>query len=169
MKWSTALALTLLFIGLPCTAAHAAKRHASAAKKPSGTHAAATVPGKAGTRRSSAHGASARGRQRGRKLARSAAGPALQPHPDVERYQQIQQALADRGYYKGEVNGQWNADSVNALKRFQADQKLESDGKLNSLSLIDLGLGPKHEGGALAAATTPVTSNAAVAATGPSN
>ncbi len=86
-------------------------------------------------------------RPRSRKTrARRAAAPSYQLHPDPERYQQIQQALADRGYFKGQVNGQWNDDSTDALKRFQADQKLDSDGKINSLSLIHLGLGPKHDG-----------------------
>jgi hypothetical protein len=33
---------------------------------------------------------------------------------------------------------------VEALKRFQADQNLTPDGKLGSLSLIALGLGPKR-------------------------
>jgi hypothetical protein len=81
---------------------------------------------------------------RGRR-ARRAPAPAYQLHPDPTRYAEIQKALADRGYFKGEVNGQWNDDSVDALKRFQADQKLEPDGKINSLSLIGLGLGPKHD------------------------
>lgn len=71
--------------------------------------------------------------------------PSYQLHPDPERYQQIQQALADRGYFKGEVNGQWGDDSVDALKRFQADQKLDDDGHLTALTLIGLGLGPKHD------------------------
>jgi hypothetical protein len=66
-------------------------------------------------------------------------------HPDPERYQEIQKALADRGYFKGDVNGQWGDDSVDALKRFQADSKLPDDGKINALSLIGLGLGPKHD------------------------
>ena len=35
--------------------------------------------------------------------------------------------------------------SVDAMKRFQADQKISSSGKINSLSLIALGLGPKRE------------------------
>lgn len=77
---------------------------------------------------------------------RAKPGPSYQLHPDPERYQQIQQALADRGYFKGTVNGEWGDDSVDALKKFQADQKLDIDGKINSLSLIDLGLGPKHDG-----------------------
>lgn len=73
--------------------------------------------------------------------------------PTPERYQQIQQALADKGYYHGEVSGKWDADSMDALKRFQTDQNLTSDGKLNSLSLIALGLGPKRT--VAAAATAP--------------
>jgi peptidoglycan hydrolase-like protein with peptidoglycan-binding domain len=72
--------------------------------------------------------------------------PSYQLHPDPERYQQIQQALADRGYFKGQVNGQWGDDSVDALKRFQIEQKLDPDGKISALSLIGLGLGPKHDG-----------------------
>ncbi len=69
----------------------------------------------------------------------------VQSAPSPERYMQIQQALADRGYFKGTVDGRWDADSIDALKRFQRDQNLVSDGKISSLSLIGLGLGPKHE------------------------
>lgn len=68
----------------------------------------------------------------------------LQNAPTADRYKQIQQALAEKGYYKGAVNGEWGADSVDALRRFQADQNLEPDGKIGSLSLIALGLGPKR-------------------------
>ena len=64
--------------------------------------------------------------------------------PTPERYQEIQQALAARGYYKGPVNGTWGSDSVDALKRFQHDQNLTEDGKVGSLSLIALGLGPNR-------------------------
>jgi peptidoglycan hydrolase-like protein with peptidoglycan-binding domain len=52
--------------------------------------------------------------------------------------------MAEKGYYSGEINGQWGPDCVDALKRFQADQNLTNDGKLGSLSLIALGLGPKR-------------------------
>ncbi len=79
------------------------------------------------------------------RVARTAPTPSYQLHPDAERYQQIQQALAAKGYFTGDVNGQWGDDSVDALKRFQADQKLDDDGHLNALTLIGLGLGPKHE------------------------
>jgi len=75
---------------------------------------------------------------------RAPARPVAQQTPTPERYKEIQQALADKGYYKGTVDGQWNPDSVDALKKFQTDQNLHSDGKLDSLSLIGLGLGPKR-------------------------
>jgi len=68
-----------------------------------------------------------------------------QATPTPERYKEIQQALADKGYYKGEVNGTWGPESVDALKRSQQENKLQVDGKLGSLSLIALGLGPKRQ------------------------
>src|SRR5688500_7776424 len=47
-----------------------------------------------------------------------------QSQPTPERYMEIQQALAERGFYEGPVDGKWNASCVEALKRFQADQNL---------------------------------------------
>jgi hypothetical protein len=44
-----------------------------------------------------------------------------------------------------QANGQWGDSSAEALKKFQADQNLDGSGKINSLSLIALGLGPKHD------------------------
>jgi peptidoglycan hydrolase-like protein with peptidoglycan-binding domain len=67
-----------------------------------------------------------------------------QQAPTPERYQEIQQALASKGFFQGQVNGQWGPDSIDALKRFQTSQNLMPDGKINSLSLIGLGLGPKR-------------------------
>lgn len=70
--------------------------------------------------------------------------PSYQTTPTPDRYQQIQQSLADRGFYKGEVNGVWGADSVDAMKSFQASQNLPDDGKITSKALIGLGLGSSH-------------------------
>jgi|SRR5579872_1126315 len=68
----------------------------------------------------------------------------LSPTPD--RYQEIQHALAAKGYLQPEdADGKWNQASMDALKKFQSDQNLEASGKINSLSLIALGLGPKHD------------------------
>jgi putative peptidoglycan binding protein len=75
----------------------------------------------------------------------------LQPSP--ERYKEIQGALVSKGYLSGEPSGAWSHESVEALRRFQQDQNLEATGKIDSLSLIALGLGPKRQ--TVAAATPP--------------
>lgn len=72
--------------------------------------------------------------------------PNRQFAPTPERYKQIEEALCRRGYLSSDqVNGQWNDRSAAALKKFQADQNLVASGKIDSLSLIALGLGPKHQ------------------------
>jgi hypothetical protein len=71
-------------------------------------------------------------------------GHSGQTAPTPDRYKEIQQALVQKGYLHGEPSGQWNQDSMEALRRFQHDQNLAPSGKLDSLSLIALGLGPKH-------------------------
>lgn len=88
-----------------------------------------------------------------------------QQTPTPARYQEIQQALAERGYYHGEPNGVWGPESADALKRFQQDQKLSGDGKLDSLSLIGLGLGPKRTLSAQAVPAAPQPSAAKPPAT----
>ena len=66
--------------------------------------------------------------------------------PSADRYKEIQGALAAKGYLQAEnVTGTWDAASMDGMKRFQNDQKIDATGKINSLSLIALGLGPKHE------------------------
>ena len=66
--------------------------------------------------------------------------------PTPERCREIQQALSDKGYLRREeATGVWGDSSADALKRFQADQNLDPSGRINSLSLIALGLGPKRE------------------------
>ena len=69
--------------------------------------------------------------------------------PAPERYQEIQRALVSKGYLKPEeASGVWDQNSCDALKRFQSEQKLQGSGKIESLSLIALGLGPKHDSAA---------------------
>ena len=65
-----------------------------------------------------------------------------QLQPTTERYKEIEQALADRGYLTEEPTGKWGPASVEALRSFQADNELPATGRLDSLSLIHLGLGP---------------------------
>jgi putative peptidoglycan binding protein len=87
-----------------------------------------------------------------------AAAVARQMTPTPERYKEIQQALVEKGYLKSEPKGVWDAQSSDALRQFQTDQKLSPTGKLSSASLIALGLGPKTAGGPVGGAPvqTPV-------------
>jgi peptidoglycan hydrolase-like protein with peptidoglycan-binding domain len=102
-----------------------------------------TAKKRSGTSKTAAKSTSKSRAVAGKKTAKKASPP-RQLAPTKERYQQIQQALAAKGYYMTEPNGVWGADSMDALKHFQADQNLPPDGKLTSLSLIALGLGPKR-------------------------
>lgn len=68
-----------------------------------------------------------------------------QASPTSDRYKEIQQALAAKGYLKSEPTGVWDADSVAAMRQFQTDRNLDPSGKLTAAALIDLGLGPKPE------------------------
>jgi hypothetical protein len=110
----------------------------AATKKTSGAH-GKTSALKSGARR--------KGRSR---RVRHSAGQ-LAPTPD--RYKEIQQALADRGYLKAEPSGVWDAQSQDAMRAFQTDQKLEPSGKLTAAALIALGLGPKRDTPPVPAAT----------------
>jgi peptidoglycan hydrolase-like protein with peptidoglycan-binding domain len=140
--------LTAFFLAMGGNAAPAAKKKAPAKKS-----------AKAPARKPTANAAPKRAPSRSSRYARSrkryvAPRPVLQAQPAPERYKEIQQALIERGYLAGEPTGEWKADSVEALKRFQQDQKLDSNGKLDALSLIALGLGPKR----IASAQTPSSS-----------
>jgi peptidoglycan hydrolase-like protein with peptidoglycan-binding domain len=106
---------------------------ASAAAKPKKSNSKSSKTSKSSTR---SKGAASRARR---------SGHPRQLTPTPERYKEIQQALADRGYYSGPVNGSWDAECVSALKSFQQDQNLDADGKLGALSIIALGLGPKRQ------------------------
>ena len=107
------------------------KPAASAARKPATAKSPATAARRGGKQAPGRHATTWRNRQ-------------MAPTP--ERYREIQAALVAKGYLKSEdAGGPWNQASMDALKNFQAGQNLDSTGKINSLSLIALGLGPKRE------------------------
>jgi peptidoglycan hydrolase-like protein with peptidoglycan-binding domain len=116
-------------------ASHTAGKKATSGKK-------STSPKKATSRQTSKQASS---KQTAARFRRS-----TQKEPAPDRYQEIQQSLADKGYFAGPVNGTWGPESVEALKRFQRDQNIGDDGKLGSLSLMALGLGPKRGAGGAA-------------------
>ncbi|HVW84952.1 MAG TPA: peptidoglycan-binding domain-containing protein, partial [Bryobacteraceae bacterium] len=93
-----------------------------------------------------------------------------QASPTPERYKEIQAALAQKGYLKSEPTGVWNQESVEALRQFQTDRKLDPTGKITAASLIDLGLGPSNTqsiaSGKPAGAATPAEPSRVEAAPG---
>ncbi|MFN0101073.1 MAG: peptidoglycan-binding protein [Bryobacteraceae bacterium] len=157
-----ALPLAALLLGFGLTWAAAAPKKKPVAKAPAGKTAvrktpAKSVPGKTTARRyvpKSRTTTYARGRTRGRSpqpvAARRYRG---QQTPTEDRHLEIQRALATRGYLQTTPTGNWDAATIDALKRFQEEQNLPSTGKITSLSLIALGLGPKRN--PLTATATP--------------
>jgi peptidoglycan hydrolase-like protein with peptidoglycan-binding domain len=117
-----------------------------------------TVPPKAGPSKAAPAKATAKQASSKSKSTAKAAPPKryVQLQPTPQRYKEIQQALADRGYFDAPVDGNWGPPSIDALKRFQRDESLDDDGKIGSLSLIRLGLGPQRT--ALAPALVPAPS-----------
>lgn len=137
-------ALALLAIAYSSLAATPAKahkrRHTVTAASTTSAHKRTTTAGRTA---SSKHTRTATARSTRHRRGRSYHAVSQQvPTPD--RYREIQEALAKKGYFHGDANGAWGPDSIDAMKRFQADQNLMPDGKISSLSLIALGLGPKR-------------------------
>jgi len=119
--------------------------HRTSAGAGTGPGTGSSTAGKTASARSSAARRGKKGTATaGRRPATTWRNRQLAPTPD--RYKEIQSALAAKGYLKPEeATGTWGASSASALKRFQADQNLDASGKLTAMSLIALGLGPKHE------------------------
>jgi Putative peptidoglycan binding domain len=62
------------------------------------------------------------------------------------RVTEIQQALIREHYMTGEPNGQWDATTTAAMKKFQADQGWQTKLMPDSRALKKLGLGPDYSG-----------------------
>ena len=90
-----------------------------------------------GSRSSSA---SSKKKKSGKKSKRSHREP-MQKAPTPERISEIQSSLARGGYYEGEPNGKWDANTVAAMQKFQSANGLDASGKLDAPSLQKLGLG----------------------------
>jgi hypothetical protein len=65
----------------------------------------------------------------------------FQKAPTPERISEIQSSLARGGYYQGDPNGKWDANTVAAMQKFQSANGLDPSGKLDATSLQKLGLG----------------------------
>ncbi len=59
---------------------------------------------------------------------------------DAERIKQIQEALAKKGYYAGEISGQYDDTTIEAMRKFQETHKVDVTGYATAQSLRLLGL-----------------------------
>ena len=61
-----------------------------------------------------------------------------------ERVAQIQQALIREHYLTGEANGKWDATTIAAMQKYQADHGWQTKLMPDSRALMKLGLGPDY-------------------------
>jgi hypothetical protein len=65
---------------------------------------------------------------------------------DPERATQIQQALIREHYLTGEATGKWDATTVAAMQKYQADHGWQAKLTPDARALKNLGLGPDYSG-----------------------
>ena len=58
----------------------------------------------------------------------------------TDQIKQSQQALTDKGLYKGKVTGRLNGDFRKAIKAFQTQNQLKATGRLNQETLAKLNI-----------------------------
>jgi len=131
------------------TKAGATKAKAKTTGKTGSKTASKTTSKTAGVKKSAASKTVAGAAKKSSLTAKAKGAPVRRPvgqqRPTAERYKEIETALHERGYLTESPTGQWASSSVDALRRFQADQDLPVTGHLDSLSLIRLGLGPQRQ------------------------
>jgi hypothetical protein len=92
-----------------------------------------------------------------------------QQAPTADRISEIQSALARGGYYQGDPNGKWDANTIAAMQKFQSSHGIEPSGKLDAPTLQKLGLGSAIAGvSAPKAVTQPTCCSASSSSPGPS-
>ena len=65
-------------------------------------------------------------------------GPSLKPGMTSERVRTLQQTFKDLGYFIGVPSGQFDAQTQQAVKRFQRENQLVADGHVGRLTLMML-------------------------------
>jgi len=133
------------------TTAQRSGEDAAASKKSTGTtkRKRRSTSQQATHKASSAHTSQARSTRRPTtrhlskaQLAAAARRRRAQLRPQPERIGEIQQALAQAGYFKGQPNGHWDDQTREAMRRYQADHGFPVTGLPEAKSLMKLGLGP---------------------------
>jgi peptidoglycan hydrolase-like protein with peptidoglycan-binding domain len=71
--------------------------------------------------------------------AHSQGGMANEEH-DTQRVQSVQQALKQKGYDAGAVDGRWGPNTQDALRQFQQSQGITPSGNLDAQTLSALGV-----------------------------
>jgi murein L,D-transpeptidase YcbB/YkuD len=72
--------------------------------------------------------------------------PRGQKAPTPDRIREIQTALNREGALDAKPTGKWDAASIEAMKKYQADHGLNSTGKIDAATLEKLGLGSETAG-----------------------
>ena len=80
-----------------------------------------------------------------RAKSKSKKRPRGQAAIESERAGEIQQALVREHYLNGTPSGSWDANTQDAMRRYQADHGWQNKTVPDSRALISLGLGPDHE------------------------
>src|SRR5580693_662858 len=106
---AAAIAVLCAFAGLAATTTAKSTAHQSTPTKSTAKKAAS----------STAKTTSKRAKGKGVKTPPAATWRTRQQAPTPDRYKEIQQALVDKGYLKGDPTGVWDADSAGAMERFQ--------------------------------------------------
>ena len=140
------LSVLCVFAGFAATPSKSTSAKKVTTKKKAASSKAASKKSTSSTAKTaSAKSKSVKGKST-KKVTPAATWRTRQQNPTPDRYKEIQQALVDKGYLKSEPTGVWDNDSVEAMSRFQVDQKMTPTGKINAPSLIGLGLGAKSAG-----------------------
>ena len=99
--------------------AQTAPAHKTVAKKTTTTKAVTKkAPAKPAVRTASKKAPATSGAKKKAPVRRVASQP-RQSAPTSDRYKEIQGALVAKGYLKSEPNGVWDAQSIDAMKRYQ--------------------------------------------------
>jgi hypothetical protein len=77
----------------------------------------------------------------GKPAVKKAAQTGIQP----ERATELQTALIKSGYLTGQPSGTWDASSMAAMQKLQADNGWQTKLVPDSRAIIKLGLGPAHD------------------------
>jgi hypothetical protein len=87
---------------------------------------------------------------------------------DDERATEIQAALIKSGYLTGAPSGHWDADSIAAMTKVQADNGWQTKLVPDSRALIKLGLGPTTASSPATASSLPSNSSSGESLASPS-